>query len=68
MAPYLDFNLSGLYLDKHVLWELQSQALNDYWISVAPSLGINAVFVGGDYEATAMADPNVQRYVGAVLG
>ena len=66
LAPYLDYNLRGLYLDKHVLSELQSQPLNDYWISVAPSLGINAVFVGGDYQDSAMADPRVQRYFGTV--
>ncbi|MCH8005635.1 MAG: prepilin-type N-terminal cleavage/methylation domain-containing protein [Planctomycetes bacterium] len=66
LAPYLDYNLSGLYLDKHVLSELQSQPLNNYWISVVPSLGINAVFVGGDYQAAAMADPNMQRYFGTV--
>ncbi len=66
LAPYLDYNLRGLYLDKHVLSELQSQPLNDYWISVAPSLGINAVFVGGDYQATGMAGPGLQRRFGKV--
>ena len=51
LAPYLDYNLRGLYLDQRVLEELTNQQQYHYLISLFPSLGINAVFVGGDTNA-----------------
>ena len=66
LAPYLNYNLSGLYQDEHVLSELQSQSLNHYWISLVPSLGINAVFVGGDYQDGGWADSTHVRLFGRV--
>lgn len=50
LAPYLDYNLSGLYLDEALLERLTSAGGNfdAYMVSLFPSLGLNSVFVGGD--------------------
>ncbi len=50
LAPYLDYNLSGLYLDKALLERVRSIGGNaqTYMVSLYPSLGLNSVFVGGD--------------------
>jgi type II secretory pathway pseudopilin PulG len=52
IAPYLDYNFAGLYLDTEVKHRLASDELIDpnYLLSLYPSLGINGVFVGGDSE------------------
>ncbi|MHC4210517.1 MAG: prepilin-type N-terminal cleavage/methylation domain-containing protein [Planctomycetota bacterium] len=50
IAPYLDYNLAGLYLDREILRRLSSDEFTDpnYLLSIYPSMGINGVFVGGD--------------------
>ncbi len=50
IAPYLDYNLDGLFLDPVLKTRLSSDQNVDstYLLSVYPSLGINGVFVGGD--------------------
>jgi prepilin-type N-terminal cleavage/methylation domain-containing protein/prepilin-type processing-associated H-X9-DG protein len=50
LAPYLDYNLDALYLDPVLKTRLKSDQGVDtnYLLSVYPSLGINATFVGGD--------------------
>ena len=50
IAPYLDYNLDGLFLDPILKTRLSSDHNVDstYLLSVYPSLGINGVFVGGD--------------------
>lgn len=63
LAPYLDYNLHGLYLDERVLEQLSSQELYHYLISVFPSMGINAVFVGGD-TGYGLDDPQYEQLFG----
>lgn len=54
LAPYLDYNISGLYLDRKVHEEIVNQTPYDaYLISLYPALGINSVFVGGDTDKYA---------------
>jgi type II secretory pathway pseudopilin PulG len=48
LAPYLDYNLKGLYQDDRVIELLSNQALHTYLISFFPSLGMNTFFIGGD--------------------
>ena len=50
ILPYLDFNFRGLYDDERTLerYKLRSDFL--YVVSLSPSLGINADFVGGKGE------------------
>ncbi len=53
LAPYLDYNLRGLYLDKELLERVRSlEGLETYMVSLYPSLGLNSVFVGGDADGT----------------
>jgi prepilin-type N-terminal cleavage/methylation domain-containing protein len=47
IAPMLDYNLRGLYLDDKVLERYTERSDVQYAVSVSPSLGINADFVGG---------------------
>lgn len=52
LAPYLDYNLKGLYLDSHLIEALAGTgSLYTYLISLYPSLGMNTFFVGGDSHA-----------------
>lgn len=44
LAPYLDFQIKGTLLVND-----QIRIQDDYEMSMAPSLGINLTFVGGDY-------------------
>lgn len=57
LAPYLDYNLEGLYQDKRVV-EAMAQGVGtpdastghsamEYVVSLYPSLGLNAYFLGG---------------------
>jgi type II secretory pathway pseudopilin PulG len=50
IAPYLDYNLAGLYLDREIRRRLASDDLTNPsdLLSRHPSMGINGVFVGGD--------------------
>ncbi|MBT8484010.1 MAG: type II secretion system protein [Phycisphaerales bacterium] len=56
IAPYLDYNLRGLYINEHVrvLAELEQGEEADlgiersYLMSLSPSLGINGTFIGGN--------------------
>jgi prepilin-type N-terminal cleavage/methylation domain-containing protein len=52
IAPYLDFNFRGLYKNEHedVLEEMKYTSHENYVyiVSLSPSLGINAAWVGGD--------------------
>lgn len=47
IAPYLDYNFSGLYDDPSVLEKYRQRTDFQYVVSLSPSLGINADFVGG---------------------
>lgn len=48
IAPYLEFNFAGLYDDRALLEKYQSRTDYQYVVSLSPSLGINADFVGGN--------------------
>jgi len=48
LAPYLNYDFKGLYLDERALSAIQNDATYHYAISLYPSFGINGVFVGGD--------------------
>ncbi len=47
LAPYMDYNLSGLYKDEDLLHRYRERSDFQYVASLSPSLGINADFVGG---------------------
>ena len=47
IAPYLDYNFSGLYDDPKILDRYRDRSDFQYVVSLSPSLGINADFVGG---------------------
>jgi prepilin-type processing-associated H-X9-DG protein len=47
LAPALDFNFRGLYDDPAIIERYENQADRPYVVSVSPSYGINADFVGG---------------------
>ncbi len=54
LAPYLDYNLKGLYVDEQLLTQLNNnEQYNTYSIATFPALGINGVFVGGDTQTGA---------------
>ncbi len=54
LAPYLDYDLRGLYLDRRVFEAVLSDSTyRTYRLSVFPSMGINSVFVGGDTDKFA---------------
>ncbi len=64
LAPYLDYNLRGLYVDDQLLTHLISnEQYNAYLISAYPAFGINGVFVGGD-TATGAYDQNYLNVLG----
>ncbi len=49
LAPYLDYDFRGLYIDKELLAYLQTKpTYSKYALAVYPALGINGAFVGGD--------------------
>jgi prepilin-type N-terminal cleavage/methylation domain-containing protein len=47
LAPYLDYDLGGLYKDENLLARYRSRSDFQYVVSLSPSLGVNAEFVGG---------------------
>ena len=65
IAPYLDYNLQGLYLDRFMVERFANDPVNDFplLISVFPSLGLNSTFLGGDSSIGAFAlPPGIDRY------
>lgn len=50
LAPYLDYNFSGLYASNEMLAALRADKTgptHTYFVSLFPSLGLNAEFLGG---------------------
>lgn len=47
LAPYLNYDFAALYKDQNLLSRYRERSDYHYVISVSPSLGINADFVGG---------------------
>lgn len=65
IAPYLDYNLQALYLDKFMLDRFANDPINEptLLMSVFPSFGINATFLGGDSSLDAFDLPTaIDRY------
>jgi prepilin-type N-terminal cleavage/methylation domain-containing protein len=73
LAPYLGDDLRGFYHDPRTLADLRAGATKfaqwgvdyTYFVSLYPSLGINARFIGGDAQSTL--DPNFIRSFGKVF-
>jgi prepilin-type N-terminal cleavage/methylation domain-containing protein len=47
IAPYMDFQLRGLYFDQRVFERYRNASDYRYRVALSPSMGINAEFVGG---------------------
>lgn len=47
LAPYLNYDMAALYKDKELLANYRDRTDYQYIISLSPSLGLNADFVGG---------------------
>ena len=66
IAPYLGYNFKGLYDDENILSRYQQRSDYLYVVSLSPSMGINADFVGGKGEPgvsfTAQAAQRWGRY------
>jgi prepilin-type processing-associated H-X9-DG protein len=63
LAPYLDFNLRGIYLDVRLLEGFANEELYHYYVSLYPALGINSVFVGGDTDS-GLGNPQMEALFG----
>lgn len=50
IAPYLDYTFAGLYDDRNILERYSARPDYQYVVSLSPSLGMNADFVGGNDE------------------
>ncbi len=48
LAPYLDYNFSGLYQDEPTLRRYRQRSDFRYIVSLTPSYGLNGTFLGGD--------------------
>ncbi|WFB37711.1 type II secretion system protein [Kiritimatiellota bacterium B12222] len=55
LAPYLNYNISGVYLLHGDQAQQKNEATKDYQyrISVSPALGMNVFFVGGDFSGNS---------------
>jgi prepilin-type N-terminal cleavage/methylation domain-containing protein len=47
LAPYLDYNVAALYKDPQLLARYREREDYQYIVSVSPSFGLNADFIGG---------------------
>ena len=47
LAPYLDYNFAALYKDPRLLEQYRARGDFHYVVSVSPSFGLNADFIGG---------------------
>jgi type II secretory pathway pseudopilin PulG len=67
LAPWLDYDLRGLIADRELREQIaQDQTYHENWVSVLPSLGINASFVGGDFDTDGLGSDQLQRVFGRV--
>jgi type II secretory pathway pseudopilin PulG len=53
LAPYFNYNFSGLYKDERLLARYRERGDYQYVISLSPSYGLNSMFVGGDADRFA---------------
>lgn len=56
LAPYFDYNFSGLYKDERLLRRYQERLDFQYVVSLSPSFGLNSAFVGGDADRFGFND------------
>jgi hypothetical protein len=67
LAPWLDYDLRGLIADRELREQIaQDQTYHENWVSVLPSLGINASFIGGDFDTDGLGSDQLQRVFGRV--
>jgi hypothetical protein len=64
LAPYMDYQLRGLYFDQRIFERYRGAADYRYRVSLSPSLGINAEFVGGKADPGLAFTPNAVRLYG----
>ncbi len=65
LAPYLDYNFAALYKSPQVLQRYREREDYQYVISVSPSFGLNADFVGGKALPGFGFNANASRQWGA---
>jgi prepilin-type N-terminal cleavage/methylation domain-containing protein len=61
IAPYLDYDMKAILFNGNEN-ALKEQADSHYAASVAPNLGMNVTFVGGDYGSTSDLMPNERAF------
>ncbi len=54
LAPYLDYDVRGLYVDRWVLSGFEDATNYPYLVSLYPSMGMNGTFIGGDGSAEGL--------------
>jgi len=66
LAPYLDYNVRGLYQSDRAIEELRREQPADftYWVSLIPSLGLNIDFLGGSEIDGYASNPAILRTFG----
>jgi len=63
LAPYMDYNLNGLYMSDRALRDLRNSGESyQYLVSLFPMLGLNTQFVGGDVNYLAFRDRSYQIF------
>jgi prepilin-type N-terminal cleavage/methylation domain-containing protein/prepilin-type processing-associated H-X9-DG protein len=66
LAPYLDYHFRGLYLNEHEfdLEQIEQESYDDYvyLVSLYPSLGLNATWVGGNQNQLGFSPVALQAY------
>ncbi|MGQ0627722.1 MAG: type II secretion system protein [Phycisphaerales bacterium] len=65
IAPYLEYNFRGLYDDDKILERYQNRTDVQYAVSVSPTLGMNADFVGGKSQPGLGFNDNATRIYGS---
>ncbi len=61
IAPYVDYDISGVLLVNNTSKAPAGDAMYDYKVSVYTTLGMNTTFVGGDYSSGARLRPDDRR-------
>ncbi|MFT3684173.1 MAG: type II secretion system protein [Phycisphaerales bacterium] len=63
IAPYLDYTFAGLYDDRNILERYSARPDYQYVVSLSPSMGMNADFVGGnDDNGLAFNSTGLRQY------
>jgi len=62
ILPYMNFNFRALYDNERILARYEARTDFLYVVSLSPSLGINATFVGGDADTFAFTRQALTRW------